>query len=345
MRTLTESQQRALEDLSAQGLLGGLPLQTAEKDIHITDVLDALSNLQVSHRFFKGLRPGEASRTDDGIQLIFAGGTCLSKAHQLIARMSEDIDIKVVLSPSSTALSRDTGHRARLKALHLDIEKAVAMAGFEIPATMDGEANPRIRNARRHYVLAARYGSTAPKLTTLRPELKLEVIHRHPRLPTQHVSFGYMFEAMAGLDPSRQVSMPCLHVAETLAEKVLSLLRRCHGKWSGQREDDMDPALVRHVYDVHCIMQQQPQQLALAATIFKSLVAGEIQEFANRDPAFEQDPRAALGATLAQARSSDELRARYADHLLPLIYQGEDVAYTDALASFEDAAAHLLACL
>jgi hypothetical protein len=76
-----------------------LPLQTAEKDIHVTDVLAALSNLKVSHGHFKGLKKGELSKIDDGIQLVFAGGTCLSKAHRLIARMSEDIDIKVILLP------------------------------------------------------------------------------------------------------------------------------------------------------------------------------------------------------------------------------------------------------
>jgi len=47
-----------------------------------------------------------------GIQLVFCGGTCLSKAHGLIERMSEDIDFKLVLpqgvsrSARSRVLSR-----------------------------------------------------------------------------------------------------------------------------------------------------------------------------------------------------------------------------------------------
>lgn len=45
MRTITDKQQRALEDLAAEGLLRGLPVQTAEKDIHITELLKGLSEL------------------------------------------------------------------------------------------------------------------------------------------------------------------------------------------------------------------------------------------------------------------------------------------------------------
>lgn len=99
MRTITAEQRRTLEDLSAQGLLGGLPYQTAEKDIHVTDVLHQLSGIDVSHAHFQATGRGSAEQVDDGIHLVFAGGTCLSKAHRLIDRMSEDIDIKVILAP------------------------------------------------------------------------------------------------------------------------------------------------------------------------------------------------------------------------------------------------------
>jgi len=47
MKTITPAQKQALEDLSAEGLLRGLPVQTAEKDIHITDLLKSLSELKV----------------------------------------------------------------------------------------------------------------------------------------------------------------------------------------------------------------------------------------------------------------------------------------------------------
>ncbi len=94
MKTITAEQRQRLEDLSAEGLLK-LPLAIAEKDVHITDLLMALSQLVVAHDGFKDLdKRREPTRADTGIVLVFAGGTCLSKAHGLIERMSEDIDIK-----------------------------------------------------------------------------------------------------------------------------------------------------------------------------------------------------------------------------------------------------------
>lgn len=136
MRTITDKQQRALEDLAAEGLLRGLPVQTAEKDIHITELLKGLSELQVSHDHFSDLntRGGELARHDVGIQLVFAGGTCLSKAHGLINRMSEDIDIKVLLSPTPKPLKKGRGDRVRLIALHEVLPSLLATLGFPLLA-------------------------------------------------------------------------------------------------------------------------------------------------------------------------------------------------------------------
>src|SRR6218665_2123476 len=114
MRTISAAQRQTLEDLSAEGLLRQLPLQTAEKYIHMTDLLRGLSELVVQHDHFSDLRRGEAMRHDAGIQLVFAGGTCLSKARGLIDRMSENLDLKAVLRPTDKPLKRGRGTRVRL---------------------------------------------------------------------------------------------------------------------------------------------------------------------------------------------------------------------------------------
>ena len=49
-----------------------------------------------------------------GYQLVFSGGTCLEKNHQIIFRMSEDVDIKLIEKVSTTNLSRTkkkSGHQ------------------------------------------------------------------------------------------------------------------------------------------------------------------------------------------------------------------------------------------
>ena len=46
-----------------------------EKDYYVTQVIHALSGIE-----------------NDFFRLIFAGGTCLAKAHKIVKRMSEDVD-------------------------------------------------------------------------------------------------------------------------------------------------------------------------------------------------------------------------------------------------------------
>lgn len=79
MKTITAREHDLILDVRNEGLTP-LPPGIFEKDLLITEVLRTLVAVE-----------------RDGIQLVFCGGTCLSKAHGLIERMSEDIDFKLVL--------------------------------------------------------------------------------------------------------------------------------------------------------------------------------------------------------------------------------------------------------
>jgi DNA gyrase/topoisomerase IV subunit B len=159
------------------------------------------------------------------------------------------------------------------------------------------------------------------------------------------MEFGYLHERLAALPFERPVTIQCIQVAETLAEKVLSLLRRCAWNWGGHQGDEMDAALVRHVYDVHRIMESRPKELGAAEDIFESLVMGDTLEFAGRDPEFDAYPKETLKKTLTRARDSTVLQQQYVERLLPLIYDGDPVPYAVAFAGFEAAASSLIAKL
>src|ERR1700758_4884165 len=49
-----------------------------EKDYYVTQLIHALSGTE-----------------DEYFRLVFAGGTCLAKAHKIVKRMSEDVDFKI----------------------------------------------------------------------------------------------------------------------------------------------------------------------------------------------------------------------------------------------------------
>ena len=98
MRVLAPQRRELIEALVAEATSGGITAGLLEKDEHLTDALRALFALRL-----------------EGVQLLFCGGTSLSKAYGLIERMSEDADLKVVLPDAGQAPRAEI--RRRLSAL------------------------------------------------------------------------------------------------------------------------------------------------------------------------------------------------------------------------------------
>lgn len=347
MRTLPEALKLDIEDASNAGLLASLPPAVIEKDVHITEVLAALAAIRLNHQAFRlhgGRDAGAPAVVKVATRLVFAGGTCLAKAHGLIERMSEDIDIKVVLDPipEGYALPKNQGDRKRLGDLYEIIQRELLNLGFGLVQGQHVE-NPEIRNNRRHCGMALAYQAHFQDAAgALRPELKLELIHRHPRLPAQEQELGYLFDLMvSGVLPFR-FKMAVISVAETLAEKVLSLLRRSAKEWSGQTTGMADAALVRHVYDVWRIASEQAQAIEVARDIFAALVATDVEEYNAQDQEFAQAPYQVLRSTLAAARNHPDLRRNFDLRLKPLLFAQDRPDFDTCFEVFERVALRLL---
>lgn len=78
MKTITLQDRELISSLIGEGLTS-LAEGVIEKDLLLTEVLGVVTK-----------------SANEIIQPVFCGGTCLSKAHGLIERMSEDIDFKLV---------------------------------------------------------------------------------------------------------------------------------------------------------------------------------------------------------------------------------------------------------
>lgn len=110
MKTITAREHDLILDVRNEGLTS-LPPGIFEKDLLITEVLRTVVAVE-----------------SDGIQLVFCGGTCLSKAHGLIERMSEDIDFKLVLPQGLSRSARSrllSQFKKRLAAVLVDAGFAV----------------------------------------------------------------------------------------------------------------------------------------------------------------------------------------------------------------------------
>lgn len=361
MKTISNELKRQIEDASSEGLII-LPSEIIEKDIHVTDALKAVADTVVTAEFTLSTPQKGDPRPRKiflGSTPVFAGGTCLSKAHGLIERMSEDVDIKVILEQVPPDYVRKSGasDRTRLKELHTAIHQALSDMGFvtaEVDEVDDFSAepqgqkrrNPHIRDDRRYFHLSLNYQSVFPQTSAaLRPQIKLELIHRHTALPAEMMTVGYLFDKLLGRDSAVSVRLACISVSETLAEKVLSMLRRCAWKWYGGQVNDIDSTLVRHIYDVGQIVERMPDALHAATKIFPMLVAKDAEEFGRQYPDFAANAGDILLKALEHLGSDEEQMTNYSEKLVPLIYSPTVPPYQEAYAVFRRVAEALIGTL
>ncbi|WP_087721918.1 nucleotidyl transferase AbiEii/AbiGii toxin family protein [Pandoraea sp. PE-S2T-3] len=311
MRTISREQLELIDALVAEADLGGLSAAILEKDIHVSDTLQALASL--SHK---------------NIRLVFCGGTSLSKAHRLISRMSEDIDLKVVLAPDHGLSQHQL--KKRLSALKQQVVDCMKGLGFvEVPEEAIA------RNANRYFASGWLYRQRYAANTTLRPHLKLEFTTRTPCFATSERSLGYLAHQSAGKDTA-EFTMTCVAVEETLAEKVLSFLRRFAEHRAGKR-GDWDDALVRHIYDTWCIVKADGAAVDLAIRHFNDLVAFDQDEF-TLHAEFCANPAECLGEALEAIGDDQQTIDEYGTKLVPLIYGNDRPSFGEAFGVFKTVA-------
>ncbi len=124
-----------------------------EKDYYVVQLLKILETVEIP-----------------GYQLVFSGGTCLEKVHQIIFRMSEDIDIKLVEKAETENLSR-----SKRKNLLKDAHKHV-LAYIEKSEIFKLNATPIIKNGYHFQQISLQYPNNYNDFEPLRPEIKLELV-------------------------------------------------------------------------------------------------------------------------------------------------------------------------
>lgn len=306
MKTITRQEYDLIVAARSEGLTL-LPPGVYEKDLLVTDVLRIIAH------------------ADSGdIGLVFCGGTCLFKAHGLIERMSEDVDFKLVVP---LGLSR-SGRKRALSQFKKHMITVFEQAGYRVP--LDQVV---ARDENSYICMNLQYESQFAAVASLRTEIKVEFSARAPELPTVPLPVSSMLTRLIQRPSDTHWHISCISVEETLAEKVLSFLRRTAEARAGRNRGDYDDRLVRHLYDVTLIGQSH-RDFEQARKHFLKLVLGDAAQFRNQFPEFEQDPlgqlQLALNALHQQPASFERDYSRFVDELI----FGQKLSFDQARAEF-----------
>ncbi|HDY7967745.1 TPA: nucleotidyl transferase AbiEii/AbiGii toxin family protein [Vibrio vulnificus] len=266
-------------------------------------------------------------------QMVFSGGTALAKSNVKILRMSEDVDIKLIPNQAFDELSRAKKKAVR-KAWVNEIEQAITHSERFTVETRS------VRDEYRYVEFELRYPQQFSQVPCLRPIIKLELIETNPLLDVESRSIQSLVAELYQ-QPHEVSSFDCVSVYATLVEKIISMLRRTMSvKRNMERSDDV--ALVRHIYDVHCITKLTMSELNSIDGLFKAVLEEDIARFGNQHAEFVANPKQELQLGLKELEENPIFRQRFQDFVTPMVFNTEPHDFDTCFASFKRIAASLI---
>lgn len=259
-------------------------------------------------------------------QMVFSGGTALAKSNVKILRMSEDVDIKLIPNPAFDELSRAKKKTARKVCVN-EIEQALTQSGLFNVETRS------VRDEYRYVEFELKYPQQFSQAPCLRPIIKLELIETIPLLDVESRSIQSLVAELYQ-QPQEVNAFDCVSVYATLVEKVISMLRRTMSvKRNTERSDDV--ALVRHIYDVHCITKLSMPEIESIEGLFKTVLEEDIARFGNQHAEFVANPKQELQLGLKELENNPIFCERFQDFVTPMVFNTDPHDFDTCFASFK----------
>jgi predicted nucleotidyltransferase component of viral defense system len=284
-----------------------------EKDFMVTDALASLATIN-----------------NPDFELVFCGGTCLSKAYGLLERVSEDVDIKA--TPKSSKVLTKSKIRSSMSKLKDDLEMAMNSGGFKSEfIRKEAEDN---NNFIEFDIQYSAHFAVSPGM---RANLKLEVSYSPLQLPKQDKEITLLFDSLASMNTSLNFSIPCVDLREALAEKLITFPRRLALSLAKTGEK-VDNVLVRHLYDVYQITAKNPGLLENDSGLLINLVARVIEkdglDFAKQHDAFVKDPISEIKMAMNYAKDNPQTKQTYDEFIRVMVYDKNAPSFEDAFSRF-----------
>lgn len=314
MKRLTDAQSELIDAFLAE-YPSRVSTAQLEKDLFISEAFAAFV-APVTHA-------GREAR------FVLCGGTAVSKVFRYTERISEDVDLRVVL-PKGLSGAAERRFPSRVKA---EVLQRLRGQGFEVAADA-----VRAGNGNRYMAIPVRYASRFPRDEALRPELLVEISARSPCLEPVVHGYDTMINQMLGrTEPAGTIA--CLDIRETLAGKNAALLRRWSARLRGARGvfepgGTRDEDIVRHIYDLGCIFGRFPDYVTDEQTVglAREILWQDAREFGAQDPAFREAPIEQALEALRDLREGTVARQWYERFTKAMVY-GEIPAFDVAMKS------------
>lgn len=250
-----------------------------------------------------------------GTEVVFKGGTALSKCYGLIERFSEDIDL-VVLSREGESGSKLKG---KLKAIYNVVERV--MPEVEIVGVTNKLG--MIRKTAHEYpmIFSGKFGQVRDKVI-----LESSTLGHYEPFHEQRIS-SFIYNMMRGTNQNELITqyrlepftVQVLDVKRTVCEKILSLVR-----FSYSENPIADLKLkIRHLYDLHKILELEDIKTFVSSADFEMMInrvgQDDVAGYRNNNTWLNFHPREALIFDAAD-RVWQELEPTYAKDFKGLVY-------------------------
>jgi predicted nucleotidyltransferase component of viral defense system len=318
MKKISERQRQLVTDLIAEQDLK-ISEYALEKDYIVTDALQALFKIE-----------------DPQFDFIFCGGTCFSKAYGLLDRISEDVDIKVILKPGLNP----SGSRLResLSQLKPKIISALVSAGFN-----ERDINKHAQDENKCLTFDANYDTHFIKADDMRSNMKLELNFTALALAPQILQIGPLFKELADGKPYA-FAANCVNLQEGVIEKLISFPRRLAMHLHDPARN-LDKTLVRHLYDIHQTTKAYPDLLSDTKPLQEILIsklAQDAREFSTQHPGFVSNPLGELRKAMEFARIDPMINSMYKNFIRDMVYGRNPPSFEESINSFNESLDMLL---
>lgn len=279
-----------------------------------------------------------------GEQMIFKGGTSLSKAYDVIHRFSEDVDLSLDREQLGFVGDRDpegpdlSGKRQKklLQELQAAAERAVggqllAEIQTAFNANLEQEFTLSVDPNDAQTILFA-YPSLAEKATGyIQPIVRFEFGARGVQLPAEQIDIApYMHQAFPNLLTNGQVDVKVLGVERTFWEKATILHMLFHKDAAKPLADRMS----RHYYDMAQLIGHQAKGRALQSLDLLTQVAHHKSVFFKSARANYQDAKPGSLRLMPNEELTAALRYDYAGMREMII--GDIPTFDEILATISD---------